>query len=347
MKHKTLRMLFLFICACFSSKNILADNTPGSTPAGHTYGHAHESLLEPVKRDQIDSDGYGEFDDEYSDEYSDEYDGEYGEYGDEYGEYEDDELEHVDYSDGTHISGYNPNYISEGQNQPDILSGGHEQVIIELMQVVQEQEKVMEKLLRTKDIDLSQLSLRELNKAISCLESEYEILQACKESDVRYAEVQTVYIPLLFELMRRLKTKRYQYKQKTEKKMSPLQKAWIPLGVTVGVGGLLFTLDYCNVIDMDLFEVIKYSVLAGAITGVVVYKDEILGLIKSGGQFVMVAADKVGSLLGASSTGVKIGVGVASLVAAGAVVYTQKDKILGAFGLVDTDGKRELSCFAH
>ncbi len=163
----------------------------------------------------------------------------------------------------------------------------HKPVVEKLILVAQTQQEIMQKLLSNKNTtveELKELSLSEIDEVLKALEQEEEVLEYAVDEMVpgssSYAEITTKYLPLLLELRRRLQCVRLEYHKRV--KTTKMPRGLISLGVGGGVGVAVYILGmYYSDLKLGLFDALKYALVAGTITAVVLYREEVINGVKT------------------------------------------------------------------
>jgi len=216
--------------------------------------------------------------------------------------------------------------------------------INQLLQVADAQYDIMQELLGQNKIDLSRVSIAEVDESIAFLEKHYDALELCSSVHPDYSEVKNTYVPAVIEAMRRLKKLRMEYRQRTEKNADTLHKVAIPVSAGIAVAGGLILLDIFNIVSVDTTTALLWGLAAGGVVAAVTYKEECLIGVKK------VTCAIIGALADGFSgpvilTTVKVGSVVVGAVALGSIIYVGRKKIAQAIGCAPGEGN-PLSRFA-
>jgi len=226
----------------------------------------------------------------------------------------------------------------------------HKSVIEKLILVAQTQQEIMQKLLSNKNTtveELKKLSLNEIDQVLKALEDEENILEDTAEGLVpgsaAHSKITTKYLPLLLELRRRLQCARLEYHKRVKTTKIP-SRALISLGVGSGIGVAVYLLGmYYSDLKLGLFDALKYALIAGSITAVVLYREEVVNGVKTCVDVCVATGKKALESTQGMSSGTKIALVTGAGVLVGAPLALRVlPKMLGFSG---GNGKKEISAY--
>lgn len=152
--------------------------------------------------------------------------------------------------------------------------------LVETFHAADQQSEWLNALMNHKEIDLSELSLTDVEKTVAKLESHIERLFAKKKQDGKLGEQESRCLALAQELVRQLTNARLSYQQRINSEES-VKKIAISAGAAVAVFGGLMVLNLVTPLDISLSTALMCGIATGCVVGIITHIDPLMHRVRS------------------------------------------------------------------